>query len=75
MLGAEDFVDHSSPRDSSSHRPFKPLSNAGEEYYRSPGSGRRPVCLPNLRYHGYLCKLPMCWEVVEFKAPLEVPSY
>ena len=75
MLGAEDFVHYSTPCDSSSHCSFKFFSNAGQECYRSPGSRRRPVCLPCLRYHCYLCELPLCWEVVESMAPLEDPSY
>jgi hypothetical protein len=39
MLGAEDPVCYSSPRDSSSYCSFKSLSNVGEECYRSLGLG------------------------------------
>jgi hypothetical protein len=75
MLGAEDFVRYSSPCDSSSHCSFKSFSNAGQECYRSSGSGRCLVCLSCLGYYCYLCELPLCWEVVQFKAPLEDPLY
>jgi hypothetical protein len=75
MLRAEDLVGYSSLRDSSSHCPFETLSDAGEQCYRSLGLGRRPVLLSYLRYHGHLCQLPLCWEVVKFKASLEDSSY
>jgi hypothetical protein len=75
MLRAEDLVRHGSPCNSSSYCSFQSFSNAGEKRYRSLGAGRRSVCLPWLRYHRYLCELPLCWEVVELKASLEDPSY
>ena len=75
MLGAEDFVGHSSPRDSSGHCSFESFSNAREKRYRSPGAGRRSICLPRLRYYYYLYKLPLYWEVVKLKVSLEDPSY
>jgi hypothetical protein len=75
MLGAEDLVCYGRLRDSSGYCSFESLSNAREKRYRSLGAGRRSVCLPRFRYHGYLGKLPLCWEVVELKASLEDPSY
>ena len=75
MLWAEDLIRNSGPRDSSGHCSFKSFPNAGKECYRSPGSGRGIICLPCLRYHCYLCKLPLPWKVIEFKAPLKDSSY
>ena len=75
MLGAEDLVCHSGPRNPSGHCSLEPFSNAGEKRYRSPGAGRCLVCLPCLRYHCHLSQLPLCWEVVELEASLEDSSY
>jgi hypothetical protein len=75
MLGAKDLVGYSSLYNSSSYCLFKPLSNAGEECYRPLGSRQSPVLLSYLRYYSYFCQLLLCWEVVEFKAPLEDPLY
>jgi hypothetical protein len=54
VLGAEDLVCHSGPRNLSGYCSLEPFSNAGEKRYRSLGAGRRLVCLPCLRYYCHL---------------------